>query len=153
IETTPVVIHPEADMPVPVLVQRRAGRKGADPACILVHFDGKAEALKHPLASALVQRDWIVAAPDLRATGETRPVNDAIAGAPDHNSAEHALWLGRPLLAQWVFDVRCLIDYLAGERSVNRERIAVVGLGQAGIVAVCAAGLFPEEIYAAAAVA
>jgi pimeloyl-ACP methyl ester carboxylesterase len=151
IDTTPLLLHPEPNMPVPVLLQRRAGRKEADPACILLHLDGKGEALKHPLAAALLERNWLVAAPDLRATGETRPQNDAIAGAADHNSAEHALWIGRPLLGQWVFDVRCLLDFLGGQANVNRERIAVVGLGQAGVVALCAAALEPESVHAAAA--
>ncbi|MCI0459347.1 MAG: hypothetical protein L0Z62_20550, partial [Gemmataceae bacterium] len=87
----------------------------------------------------------------LRATGETRPANDAIRQAPDHNSAEHSLWVGRPLLGQWVFDVQCLLDWLGQQRGLDRRRLAVVGLGQAGVVALGAAGLLTDRVSAAAA--
>src|SRR5262249_7921050 len=104
IRTSAVILHPEPDMPVPALLQTRVKGKDPRPACVLLHLEGKSEALKHPLAGALLQRNWTVIAPDLRATGETRAASDGkgIAGAPDHNSTEHALWVGRPLLGQWV---------------------------------------------------
>src|SRR5262249_3860721 len=69
--------------------------------CLLLHLDGKSKALEHPIASELVVSDWEVFAPDLRATGEAKPMNDGIRTAPDHNSTEHALLIGRPLLGQW----------------------------------------------------
>ena len=147
IRTAPLVIQPEPDMPVPALLQTRAGdREGARPACILLHLDGKEQALQHPLAAALLAANWAVLAPDLRATGETRAANDTIGGAPDHNTAEHALWAGRPLLGQWVFDVSCLLDWLALQPGMDRRRFAVVGLGQAGVVALCAGALFDDRV-------
>jgi pimeloyl-ACP methyl ester carboxylesterase len=122
-------------------------------ACIVLHLGGKAEALSHPLTAALVARDFQVACPDLRATGAARPAQDSIAGAPDHNSAEHALWIGRPLLGQWVFDVGCLLDWLAQQPTLDRSRLAVAGLGQAGIVALCTAALFEDRVASVAALA
>jgi pimeloyl-ACP methyl ester carboxylesterase len=150
--TTPIVLHPEPEMPLPALYRAKAGAAGRSPACVLLHLDGKAAALKHPLAGALLDRGWAVLAPDLRGTGETRPERDAVAGAPDHNSAEHALWVGRPLLGQWVFDVQCLLDWLAMQPTLDPGRLAVVGLGPAGVVALCAAGLLDDRVAAAAAV-
>jgi pimeloyl-ACP methyl ester carboxylesterase len=152
VRTTTVLIHPETDLPVPALLRSRGGAGGQTPACVLLHLDGKSAALRHPLAAALVEGNWTVLAPDLRATGETRPASDAIAGAADHNSAEHALWLGRPLLGQWVFDVLCLLDWLALQPGLDRRHFAVVGLGQAGVVALCAAGLLEDRVHSAAAV-
>src|SRR5262249_44365081 len=114
------------------------------PAFLLLHLDGKAEALKTPLSAALVQQGATVAAVDLRATGTTKPPRDAIAGASDHNSAEHALWLGRPLLGQWVSDVRSTVDWIGTRPDCDPRRLAVVGVGQAGLVAVCAAALDPR---------
>ena len=64
-------------MPVPALLQRRANAEGTLPTCVLLHLDGKDQALKHPLAAALLEANWAVLTPDLRATGETRPANDA----------------------------------------------------------------------------
>jgi len=138
VRSTPLTIHPEPDMPVPAVLQEHTGKKERGPACILLHLDGKDHALKHPLAAAIVEHHWNLLAPDLRATGTTRPAGGIIGGAPDHNSAEHALWIGRPMLGQWVFDVACLIDWLAIQKTVDPRRIFVVGIGQAGIVALCA---------------
>jgi dienelactone hydrolase len=151
VRTVTVLLHPEANMPLPAILKARTDGNGKAPACILLHLEGKAESLKHPLTAALLDRHWTILAPDLRATGETRPANDAIRGAPDHNSAEHGLWVGRPLLGQWVFDVQCLLDWLALQPGLDRRRFAVVGLGQAGVVAVCAAGLFNDQVTAVAA--
>ncbi|HEX5270699.1 MAG TPA: acetylxylan esterase, partial [Gemmataceae bacterium] len=153
VTTLPLTITPEADLPLPVLYRYGAAAKDAKrPACVLLHLHGKAAALKHPLAAALVAAGWSVSAPDLRATGETKPAGDAVRGAPDHNSAEHALWVGRPLLGQWVFDVRCLLDWLAIQPGLDKQRFAVVGIGQAGLVAVCAAALLDDRVSAAAVV-
>jgi cephalosporin-C deacetylase-like acetyl esterase len=152
VTATPVVFHPEPGMPVPAVLQVKDSTKGTQPACVLLHLDGKAEAIKNPLASALLDQGWAILAPDLRATGTTRPPGDVIRAA-DHNSAEHALWIGRPLLGQWVFDVLCLLDWLALQPGLDRRRFAVAGIGQAGIVALCATGLLDDRLASAAAVA
>jgi dienelactone hydrolase len=150
--TTPLQVEPEAGLPLPALVRFKPGAKGKVPACLLLHLGGKAEALKHPLAAALIDKGWTVVAPDLRATGTLHPAGDAIVGAPDHNSAEHAVWVGRPLLGQWVCDVRCLLEWMAGYPGMQGERLAVIGLGYAGVVALCAAGLLEDRVSVAAAV-
>jgi hypothetical protein len=88
ITTTQLLLQPELNLPLFALLksgdQRPAGRQ---PVCLMLHLDGKAEAVKHPLAAALLAKDWAVVAPDLRACGEARPPRDAFSGAPDHNSA------------------------------------------------------------------
>jgi cephalosporin-C deacetylase-like acetyl esterase len=151
VRTLPLTVSPEPELPLSVLHRYKAtDRAGRIPACVLLHLDGKEAALKHPLAAALIDGGWAVSAPDLRATGEAKPVGDAIAGAPDHNSAEHALWLGRPLLGQWIFDVQCLFDWLALQPGLDKRRFAVAGIGQAGLIALCAAGLLDDRITAAA---
>jgi dienelactone hydrolase len=151
-QTTSLLIYPEPELPLPGLIRFQPGAKGKVHTCLLLHLNGKAEALKHPLAPALIDKGWVVVAPDLRATGETKPEKDAVAGAPDHNSAEHALWIGRPLLGQWVFDVLCLFEWAARYPGYDKSRLAVVGIGQAGIVALCAAGLLEDRVSAVATV-
>jgi dienelactone hydrolase len=149
----PVVIQPEPDMPLPSLWRQRTDRPaGSHPACVLLHLDGKQQALAHPLAAALLERGWSVLAADLRATGETKPAGDAVVGAPDHNSTEHGLWVGRPLLGQWTFDVGCLLDWAASQPNVDRRRLSVVGIGPAGLVAICAAALYEDRIASAGAI-
>src|SRR5262249_570961 len=92
VQTRTLLLYPEPAMPLPAVLKSKPV-KGRVPACIVLHLEGKAEALKHPLAAALLDKGWLVIAPDLRGTGETRPAKDAIAGAPDHNTAEHAIWV------------------------------------------------------------
>jgi dienelactone hydrolase len=150
--TTALQLEPEPGLPMHVLLQSKPGIEGRQAVCILLHLDGKAQALKHPLAKTLTDRKWFVVAPELRATGDMKPADDAIRDAADHNSAEHALWIGRPLLGQWVFEVSCLLDWLAIQPGLDQRRIAVAGLGPAGIVALCAAGLLEGKITAAAAI-
>jgi cephalosporin-C deacetylase-like acetyl esterase len=150
LHTTPVLLHTEPEMPVPAVLKTRSRTRGA--ACLLLDLDGKERALAHPLAAALLDANFTILAADVRATGETRPAHDAIAGAPDHNSTEHALWLGRPLLGQWVFDVQCLLDWLVVQPGVDRGRLSLVGIGQAGIVALCAGALLEDRVATVAAV-
>jgi dienelactone hydrolase len=146
--TSPVVLQTEPGLTLPLILKSQAGANNRQPACILLDLDGGTKALEHPLAAALLNKGWTIVAPDLRATGTLRPPNDAIGGSPDHNSAEHALWIGRPLLGQWCFDVLCALDWLALQPTVDARRVAVAGLGQAGIVALCAGGLFDDRVTA-----
>ena len=48
----------------------------------------------------------------LRAIGRNKPQTPVIAGVVDHNEAEWAIWLNRPLPGQWVWDILRWIDVL-----------------------------------------
>ena len=106
---------------------------------ILLDLEGREAAAKSGEAAALRSAGWEVVTIDLRATGALAYPNDAIGGAPDHNTAEWALWLGRPLLGQWTLDVRRTIDALIETTGSAPAQLAIVGLGPAGMVALCAA--------------
>jgi len=80
---------------------------------------------------------------DLRATGSRAQAGDKVGRAPDHNTAEWSLWLGRPLLGQWVQDVRAALTVMAGEQHGPKD-VTVIGIGPAGVVALCAAALEPH---------
>jgi pimeloyl-ACP methyl ester carboxylesterase len=151
--TSAVLLEPEPGMPLPVLVAARPAGAAKQAGCVLLHLEGKDAALEHPLNAALLERGWLVAAPDLRATGETKPATGGLRGAPDHTSAEHALWVGRPLLAQWLYDVQFLLDWLALQPGLDPGRTTVIGIGQAGILALWAAALFEERSLQAMTVA
>jgi pimeloyl-ACP methyl ester carboxylesterase len=144
-------IEPEPGLVMPASLRFRAAGPGRQAACVLLHLNGKDAALKHPLAAALVNKGWVVVAPDLRGTGAAAPA-DGIAGAPDHTTAEHAVWVGRPLLGQWAYDVLALLHWMGQQPGQDARRFAVVGIGQAGLVALVAAGLFDDRVAAAAAV-
>jgi dienelactone hydrolase len=76
----------------------------------------------------------------LRGTGKGALRNDAIAGAPDHNSAEHSVWIGSPLLGQWVSDIRAA---LVTVRDDMKMPFVLVAIGHTAIPSLCAAVLFP----------
>lgn len=152
VRTVPLTLTAEPGLDLDVTARFRTGRAGQLPACVLLDLDGRESALKHPVADALVNKGWAVYAPDLRATGAARPKTERTGLAPDHNSAEHALWVGRPLLGQWAVDVRALLDFLAAQPGLMAKRRAVVGLGQAGLVALVAGALLADRVAGVAAV-
>jgi dienelactone hydrolase len=49
---------------------------------------------------------------DLRGTGRWLTNTGPVAGVPDHTVAEWGLWVGRPLLGQWVWDILRWLDLL-----------------------------------------
>jgi hypothetical protein len=87
---------------------------------------------------------WRVWGSELRATRSAAWPSDTIGAAPDHNTAQWGLWIGRPLLGQWVHDVRRVLDVMEEDGGKLPSRIAVVGKGPAGIVALCAAAVDPR---------
>jgi dienelactone hydrolase len=149
---TPLELKSEPGLTLPAVMKSSVRQGARQPACIVLHLKGKAEALAQPVTAALLARGWTVIAPELRATGELRPGGDAVGRAPGHNSAEHALWIGRPLLGQWVFDILCALDWLALQPTLDPRRVAIVGFDQAGIVALCAAGQSDARLTAVATV-
>jgi hypothetical protein len=78
---------------------------------------------------------------DLRATGALAWPGDKIGAAPDHNTAQWGLWIGRPLLGQWAVDVRRLLDAVQKLEGKLPDRVALIGHGPAGTVALTAAAV------------
>lgn len=112
--------------------------KKAEAVLVLNFDDVKQEAASKSRDVFLSNRDVLTL--ELRGTGTAQPAGDVIVGAPDHTSSEHALWVGRPLLGQWVWDVRSLLE------ATEAKDVVIVGLGQASIVALCAAALSEDRI-------
>ena len=109
---------------------------------LLLDLDGGAEqAWSSRLAVKLRADDWAIGTIELRATGRSSNPRDRIGSAVDHNSAEWALWIGRPLLGQWVVDIRRTLDAIAEQDGMLPEDILVVGQGSSGVVALFAAAL------------
>jgi dienelactone hydrolase len=146
IRTTPMIFQPEPELPLHALFLNKAELDGKQKVCVLLHLDGKAEAAKQPLAAALLDKGYALIAPDLRATGESKPAGDLIHDAADHNSAEHGLWIGRPLLGQWVFDVLCILDWMGIQPGLDRRSFTVAGIGAAGLIAMSSAALFEDRV-------
>lgn len=108
---------------------------------LILDLDNGQRAAQSPLADVLRQSGWDVLAADLRGTGAAAVPGDQVAAAPDHNSAEWSMWIGRPLLGQWLRDVSCLLSAVDQHCGGLPELTAVVGIGSAGVVALTAAAL------------
>jgi hypothetical protein len=137
-----VTFQPEAGLTL------TARQEPSSPSCnklaLLLDLDGAEAAAQCPLASALRCDGWSVLTADLRATGKLADPHDRIGRAPDHNTAEWSLWLGRPLLGQWVVDVRRLLDALKESDGKLPSEVLVAGVGPAGLAAICAAAVDPR---------
>jgi dienelactone hydrolase len=105
---------------------------------VLLDLNGMRHAENDSLARIL-RAGWDLVVADLRATGAAAHPGDAVGHAPDHNTAEWSLWIGRPLLGQWAWDVSRLLDAIKASKSSLPAEVAVVGLGPAGLVALMAA--------------
>lgn len=107
---------------------------------LLLSLEQEEAPVIHALTKSLLQSGRTVASLRLRATGDMAVPNDSIGRAPDHNSAEWSLWLGKPLLGQWTQDVRAALNALEAA-TARREKVTVIGSGSAGLVAICTAAL------------
>ncbi len=107
---------------------------------IILSLEGAVKIADNELAMAVHQSGRTVVSLGLRATGEHAYARDKIRRAPDHNTAEWSLWLGKPLLGQWVMDLRATLNALDTDAGAPRA-LTVVGVGPAGVVALCAAAI------------
>ena len=136
-------LTPEPGIAVPVRVLKTEGKK----AVIALHPGGRS-AIPEGLARTLTAAGISLYAPELRGCGElTLPGQGLGAEIPDHNLVEWGLWLGRPLLGQWVLDVLRLIVVA---RQEGKTSVAVAGWREGGLAALLAAALSPQITTVAA---
>jgi dienelactone hydrolase len=120
---------------------------------ILLREEGLAAA-DDPVLKAFRDAGWAVLTTELRATGSGKPKTAAVAGVRDHNEAEWALWVGRPLLAQWVWDALAWVSALdpgparrAGAKpAAPAMPMGLIGVGPFGLVALIAAALANDRV-------
>ena len=115
-------------------VPKRKNRR--EPQYIILTMEGAEASRSSEMAKTLGKAGRAVESFSLRATAEHAYHRDKIRRAPDHNTAEWSLWLGRPLIGQWVQDIRAFLN--------ARETFGattVIGVGPAALVAVTAAAM------------
>ena len=105
---------------------------------IIANLDAENADQVKRISETASQQGWAVLVPQLRATGEQAIAGDTIAHAPDHNSGQWGLWVDRPLLGQWVHDLQRVV---AAARADATGEVAVIGVGTAGPVVLCAAAV------------
>jgi dienelactone hydrolase len=134
------VVETEVGVSIPLIRVRTPRTAERAPICLLLHGDGKDAALGSQLFESLLGAGHEAAVCDLRATGESKVPNDKIADAAGHNSAEWGMWIGRPMLGQWAWDVIRLMEHL---RATTGRRVALHAMGPIGVAALCAAAVEP----------
>jgi dienelactone hydrolase len=140
----------ESEPGIRLTVTREDARRETTPLVLLLNLEGAVKAKASPLADAIRKAGWDLATLDLRATGSLA-LPEKIGRAPDHNTAQWGLWIGRPLLGQWTVDVRRCLDTLGRAEGGLPRDVIVIGEGPAGLVALCAAAT-DDRITKAAAV-
>jgi dienelactone hydrolase len=129
----------ETEPGIEVLVTLAGGKSTPRRGALALDLEGGEAFRKTPLWNSLVDAGWSVAVADLRATGRYAVPGDTVRRAPDHNSAEWAVWTGQPLLGQWILDVRRILTHLAQRDEKGFGVATLIGIGPAGLVALGAA--------------
>jgi cephalosporin-C deacetylase-like acetyl esterase len=111
------------------------------PLSIVLDLDGADKAAASEAAKELAASGSSVITLDLRATGKLAWPNDKVGRAPDHTTAEWALWIGRPLIGQWVCDLQRLLDSLQEADGKISKEVHLIGIGPAGVLALAAAAV------------
>ncbi len=136
----------ESELGVPLNVyldaDTQAEGNNPRPVALLLDMERPAEkVLQSPVADQLRQSGWRVAVSELRAVGRLAYPQDKINSAIDHNTAEWSLWIGRPMLGQWVADTMQAVTAVEQVSIGKVPRFGVVGIGNAGNVAITAGAL------------
>lgn len=122
-------------------VTHTVGKTPRRPGTVIVlSLDGEPKLPDNGLSKAVHESGRRVVTLSLRATGKHAHASDKIGRAPDHNTAEWSLILGRPLLGQWVQDLRTAVTSIT-DGGYADGGLTVVGIGPAGIVALCSAAI------------
>lgn len=135
-------LEAEEGIRLPTAALRGDGPANGKAAVLLLHPAGLEAALHSPEAAALRSAGLHTRALELRGCGSlTLPGQELGNAIPDHNLVEWSLWIGRPLLGQWVHDIKQLVSALE-PRGV--KRVAVLGWREGALAAFLAAALDPR---------
>jgi dienelactone hydrolase len=134
-----VSIQLETEPGIESFVRLSGGRNDPKRLAIIVDLEGIEHAHASELVKAIENSGRNLAIVEPRDTGRYAVAGDKIGRAPDHNSAEWSMLTGRPLLGQWIWDVRMAIDAIARQEKEAFDGATLIGLGPAGLVALGAA--------------
>jgi cephalosporin-C deacetylase-like acetyl esterase len=138
-----LVLRRDDEVPVPALLFRHHRLKANSPAVLYVDGRGKnVDAQPGGAIAKLLSKGSVVLSIDVRGFGETADPSSTIVYAKgDHRTAMWSMHIGRPLLGQRVEDLLTAFEYLRSLPKIDARKIGLVGIGQAGPVALHAAAL------------
>ncbi len=125
-------------------VQVRPGKPGK-PRILILREAAAPDGIPHPLIKAVKDAELTTITMEMRALDRLAIKGDRIGAAPDHNSAEWSLWLGRPLVGQWSLDGKRLLESFDAQsgaeqgHTVASPKTYLIGIGAMGPAALAAA--------------
>jgi pimeloyl-ACP methyl ester carboxylesterase len=129
---------------VPALVFLPEGGPARKPAVLYVDGAGKgAQSGEGGDIEALARSGHVVLAPDPRGIGESAPTSASGGYRPVWQMLQRALLVDRTIVGLQVEDLLAVFEYLAGRDDVDPDRVAVLGRGAGGILALSLAALEP----------
>jgi cephalosporin-C deacetylase-like acetyl esterase len=130
---------------IPALVFVPEGGPARKPAVLYVDGSGKAaQAREGGDIGALAGAGHVVLAPDVRGVGESRPTSASGGYQPVWQMLQRALLVDRTMVGLQVEDLLAVFEHLRERRDVDPSRIAVVGRGSGGILALTLAVIEPR---------
>jgi cephalosporin-C deacetylase-like acetyl esterase len=141
-----IELRAEPDIVVPALAFVPAGGAARKPAVLWVNAAGKAkDAEEGGPIERVVRSGRIVLAVDPRGWGEGAPPPGTREGYTRlYQRSMRAILVGRTMAGMQTADVLGAFAYLAARPDVDAKRIAIVGKGNGGVVALFAAALEPR---------
>jgi hypothetical protein len=142
-----IEMQPEPGITVPGLAFVPAGGPARKPAVLWLDAAGKAaEAGEGGAIEAIVRAGNIVFAVDARGWGESGPPTSKATGgySSQYQLVQRAFLTGKTLVGMQTFDALRAFDYLNSRHDVDSGKIAAIGRGSGGVVALYAAALEPR---------
>ena len=129
----------ETEPGIEVTATHMAGTRKEGRLAIILDLAGAEHAEASPIVKNLAEQGWDRLLITVRGSGQYAVAGDKVMRSPDHNSCEWSLWTGRPLLGQWIWDVRRMIDGLTEAQPAMLAKPTLIGIGSAGVIALGAA--------------
>ncbi|HWQ53754.1 MAG TPA: alpha/beta hydrolase family protein [Bryobacteraceae bacterium] len=140
-----IEMQPEPGITVPGLVFVPSGGAARKSAVLWVNAAGKAsDAAEGGGIETVVRAGHIVFAVDPRGWGEGASPSKKSGYSVAYQTAQRAFLTGRTLVGMQTGDVLRAFDYLNSRHDVDSGKIAILGKGNGGVVALYAAALEPR---------
>jgi cephalosporin-C deacetylase-like acetyl esterase len=138
-------MRPETGITIPALAFVPSGGPPRKPAVLYVNAAGKAaDAGEGGPIDKIVRKGNIVLAIDPRGWGESAPPAGPRSDSANYQTAMRAILVGKSMAGMQTSDVLRAFDWLAARPDVNVKRIAIIGKGNGGVLALYAAALEPR---------